>query len=68
MLNIYERKTLDDLMGKALLYDNIRNRLLHQRHTLWLSKQGFSQQTLTWLQTIHADSLPELAQAILSNK
>lgn len=62
-----ERRRLDNLMGAALLDDSIRTRLLADRDASLFSRFGISEDTQFWLRNIQADSLTELAQAIVDN-
>jgi hypothetical protein len=61
-----EKQRLDHLMGMALLDETIRYRLVEKRDTSLLSDSGLSKETQTWLRTLPATSLTELAQAIIS--
>jgi hypothetical protein len=61
-----ERQALDNLMGMALLDEDVRQRLLHERADAWLAAFPLSEETRSWLLTIPASTLEELAQAILS--
>jgi hypothetical protein len=61
-----ERQRLDHLMGIALLDNDVCDRLVNQRDDSLLSAFGLSEDTQKWLGTIKADSLVELAQAIVS--
>ena len=65
-LSVEERKALDTLVGMALLDDDLRWRLLHERARPLLSAFALSEQTQTWLRAIPAATLDELAQAILA--
>jgi hypothetical protein len=60
-----EKRRLDNLMGMALLDERICERLLNERDTSWLTSFGLSTETQSWLQTVEAQSLTELAQAIV---
>jgi len=66
MLSKDERRRLDNLMGVALLDEEIRGRLVEQRDNTLMEAFGLSTETQGWLRTIQADSLVELAQAIVS--
>jgi hypothetical protein len=61
-----EKRRLDNLMGMALLDERICKRLLNERDTSWLTSFGLSTETQSWLQTVEAQSLTELAQAIVA--
>ncbi len=62
-----ERGRLDNLMGAALLDDSIRTRLLKDNDGSLFTRFGISEATQFWLRSIRADSLTELAQAIVAN-
>lgn len=66
MLSKDERRRLDNLMGVALLDEEIRGRLVDQRDDTLMEAFGLSTETQGWLRTIKANSLVELAQAIVS--
>ena len=53
-------------VGVALLDEEIRGRLVDQRDNTLMEAFGLSTETQGWLRTIKADSLVELAQAIVS--
>ena len=61
-----EKQRLDNLMGIALLDDDVCDRLVNQRDSSLLAAFGLSKETQNWLRTIEANSLVELAQAIVS--
>jgi hypothetical protein len=60
-----ERQRLDQLLGLALLDQNICKRLLDHDKSL-SGKFGLSESTQSWLETIPAQSLTELAEAIVA--
>lgn len=66
MLKNREKESLDNLVGMALLYDDFQEQLLNRPDDTWLKKHGLSEPMRGWLRTVEADSLAELAQAILS--
>ena len=66
VMNKEERKRLDNLMGLALLDEEVCDRLLHKRDETLLSAFGLSFETQAWLQALRATSLAELAEAIVS--
>jgi len=66
MLSKDERRRLDNLMGVALLDEEIRGRLVDQRDNTLMDAFGLSTETKSWLRTVKATSLVELAQAIVS--
>jgi hypothetical protein len=61
-----EQQRLDNLMGLALMDQKIHDRLVHERDTSLLTAFGLCEETQVWLRQIPADSLVELAQAIVS--
>ena len=62
-----EAKRLDYLMGLALLDADIHDRLVRERDDSLLSAFGLSRETKTWLQNVQANTLTELAQAIVDS-
>jgi hypothetical protein len=60
-----ERQRLDNLMGLALLDENVRDRLIHKRDESLLGAFGLSRETQNWLRAVNASSLTELAEAIV---
>jgi hypothetical protein len=62
-----ERQALDILVGMALLDEDVCQRLLHKRAGTWLATFPLSEETRSWLLTIPATTLEELAQAILAH-
>ncbi len=67
MLSQDERKRLDHLMGVALLDEEVRERLVTQRDASLLAAFGLSEETQGWLRGIKANTLVELAEAIVSS-
>mgnify|MGYP005842906253 CR=1 FL=1 len=63
-----ERQRLDNLMGIALLDEDVCERLVNERDDSLLSAFGLSEKTRNWLRAIQANSLDELAQAIVSGQ
>ncbi|HLV37002.1 MAG TPA: hypothetical protein VKY59_17895 [Spirillospora sp.] len=61
-----ERKRLDNLMGLALLDEDICRRLIKDRDPSLLAAFGLSQETQSWLRSIKATTLAELAEAIVA--
>lgn len=61
-----ESRRLDNLMGIALLDENVSQRLLNDRDDSLFASFGLSSETRAWLRGIQATSLVELAQAIVS--
>jgi hypothetical protein len=61
-----EKQRLDTLMGTALLDEKVRHRLVRERDASLLSAFGLSSETQSWLRSIEAGSLTELAQAIVA--
>jgi hypothetical protein len=65
MLSQDERRRLDNLMGAALLDHGVRERLLTERDDSLLAAFDLSEETQAWLRNIQANSLDELASAIV---
>ena len=61
-----EKQRLDNLMGIALLDTEVCERLVSERDDSLLTAFGLSEKTRSWLHAIPADSLDELAQAIVA--
>lgn len=61
-----ERTRLDNLMGIALLDDEVCKRLVDDRDENLLQAFGISEKTRAWLRGIQASSLTELAQKLVS--
>lgn len=61
-----ERKRLDNLMGLALLDEDICRRLLKDRDPSLFTAFGLTAETQAWLRSIKATTLIELAEAIIS--
>ncbi len=66
VLSKEEKHRLDNLLGIALLDGDFCDRLVNKRDETLLSEFGFSEETRTWLRKIKANTLHELAQAIMS--
>ncbi|MBI5960086.1 MAG: hypothetical protein HY866_15205 [Chloroflexi bacterium] len=62
-----EKWRLDNLMGTALFDQDVHNRLVYDRDTSLFSAFGLSKETQNWLRAIEANSLTELAQAIVAH-
>lgn len=62
-----ERRRLDNLMGVALLDENISHRLLKERDDSLFSAFGLSEETRTWLRNVKASTLVDLARAIVAS-
>jgi hypothetical protein len=60
-----EKRRLDHLMGTALLDEGVCKRLVNERDASLLTSFGLSLETQSWLRTVQAQSLTELAQAIV---
>jgi hypothetical protein len=60
-----ERECLDNLIGLALIDQDIHDRLLVQRDPALLDAFNLSDDTRHWLVTVQADTLKELAQAVI---
>lgn len=65
VLSQNERERLDNLIGLALLDNDVCERLVTKRDRALLSAFGLSEQTQNWLKNIAASTLKELAQAIV---
>lgn len=63
-----DSQALDKLIGAALLDEDMRQQLLHERPDELLLSFALSTPTRTWLRTIPATTLEELAQAILPHQ
>lgn len=61
-----EKRRLDNLMGTALLDTTVHNRLVYERDSSLFAAFGLSKETQNWLRTVEANSLTELAQAIVA--
>lgn len=61
-----ERKRLDNLMGLALLDEDICRRLLKDHDSSLYTAFGLSPDTQAWLRSIPAVTLVELAEAIIN--
>ena len=61
-----EQKRLDNLMGVALLDQDVCDRLLSARDESLLEAFGLSEETRSWLRKLQPTSLVDLAQAIVS--
>jgi hypothetical protein len=61
-----EKRRLDNLMGTALLDETVRRLLVNERDTSLLTSFGLSTETQSWLRTVEAQSLTELAEAIVA--
>jgi len=67
MLSKDESRRLDNLMGVALLDEQMSQRLVADRDDTLLASFGLSKETRAWLRNVPATSLVELAQAIVSH-
>jgi hypothetical protein len=65
-LNQSERERLDDLMGLALLDQDVRERLIVQHDTSLFDAFGLSEETRHWLASLRVNTLKEFAQAIVA--
>ena len=61
-----EKDRLDNLLGLALLDHSVCDQLVIQRDPSLLAAFGLSDDTRRWLTNIQANSLKELAQAVLA--
>ena len=66
VLSQEESKRLDNLMGLALLDEDLRHRLVIERDTALFKAFDLTPQTQAWLQAVKADNLTEFAQAIVA--
>ncbi len=66
LLSRSERQRLENLMGLALLDRKLCESLLARRDDSLLAAFGLSQETRDWLKSIKANSLAELAQAMMA--
>lgn len=64
LLTSDEKRSIERLMGSALLDESLRDLLVNQRDTSLMASFGLSRDTQNWLQSIPASSLEELAQEI----
>ncbi len=65
VLSKEESKRLDNLMGLALLDEDICRRLLKDHDPSLFNAFGLSAETQAWLRSIKATTLTELAEAIV---
>lgn len=63
-----EQEKIDHMMGLALIDQDVRQRLVKERDDSLLSAFGLSDATRNWLRLLKADSLDELAQAIVASR
>ena len=68
MLTRQEKQRVDNLMGNALLDEGVRKRLLYNKDDTLLATYGLCEETRAIFRNIHATSLAELAQAIVSDQ
>jgi hypothetical protein len=61
-----ERERLDNLIGLALLDNEVCDQLVSKRDSTLLSVFGLSKQTQDWLKSLQAGTLKELAQLIVA--
>jgi hypothetical protein len=61
-----EKQKLDNLMGLALLDEDVCERLVNQRDRSLYKAFGLSAETQAWLSRVKVSSLPELAEAIIA--
>jgi hypothetical protein len=64
VLNLEEKRRLNNLVGIALLDTGVRNRLIDERDPALYEAFGLSDETKRWLQDVSADTLDELASII----
>ena len=65
LLNHDEKQRIDRMMGSALLDEKLCRRLVRDRDTSVMSAFNLSAETQRWLCSIRAESLDEMAQAIV---
>jgi len=65
VLDMDEKKRLDNLLGAALLKVDIRQRLVWDRDEALFNEYGLSEPTKQWLRSVKAKTLTEFAQAIV---
>jgi hypothetical protein len=61
-----ERERLDDLVGQALIDQDVHDRLLIQRDPALFGTFNLSDETRRWCATVQANTLKEFAQAIIA--
>lgn len=66
VLSKEECKRLDNLMGLALLDEDIRTRLLKERDTSLFNAFNLAPETQAWLCAIKANTLAEFAEAVVA--
>ncbi len=64
LLSTEEKRSIDRLMGSALLDESLCDRLVNKRDLSLLASFGLSLETQDWLLNIPASTLEELAQEI----
>lgn len=64
LLTADEKRSIDRLMGTALMDDGMRDLLVNKRDLSLMASFGLSLETQNWLRSINASSLEELAQEI----
>lgn len=64
LLTADEKRGIDRMMGTALLDDSTRDLLVNKRDSSLMASFGLSRETQSWLRSIQATSLEELAQEI----
>jgi hypothetical protein len=65
VLNKDERRRIDQLLGAALLDAELCERLVSRREAALMDAFGLAAETQSWLRGIRANTLEELAQAIV---
>jgi hypothetical protein len=65
-LNLSERERLDDLLGLALLDKNVCEQLVVQRDPALFDAFDLSEDTRGWLTGVQANTLKELALAVVA--
>jgi hypothetical protein len=67
LLSQADQDRLDTMFAQALFDSHLSHQLVTQRDPSLLATFGFSGETASWLCSIKADSLTELAQAVTFN-
>lgn len=62
-----EHRRLDNLLGVALLDENVRRRLVDNRDDELLNAFGLSESTKWWIGTLSASSLSDIAREVAAN-
>jgi hypothetical protein len=60
-----ERASIDTLLGTALVDQAVSERLVQKRDTAFLTANGLSLPVQRWLKNLSANSIAEIAQAVI---